>query len=68
VPEGVHPGDNVPVIYWLHASAYTFRSKDLLINVMGLMDLIQKLEDCFIFMASNYRLGNLFKHRDDYQY
>ncbi|KAA8645634.1 hypothetical protein EYZ11_003494 [Aspergillus tanneri] len=57
VPEGVRPGDNVPVIHWLHGSAYAFGSKDLLINAMGLMDLIKRKEDRFIFVASNYRLG-----------
>jgi carboxylesterase type B len=67
VPEGVRPGDNVPVIHWLHGSAYAFGSKDLLINAMGLMDLIQKPEDRFIFVASNYRLGSLFKQRVDSQ-
>ncbi|THC90360.1 hypothetical protein EYZ11_010184 [Aspergillus tanneri] len=53
VPEGVRPGDNVPVIHWLHGSAYAFGSKDLF-NAMGLMDLIKRREDRFIFVASNY--------------
>ncbi|KAE8151363.1 carboxyl ester lipase [Aspergillus avenaceus] len=57
VPEGVRPGDNIPVIHWLHGSAYAFGSKDLLTDAMGLMDLIRRPEDRFIFVASNYRLG-----------
>ncbi|KAE8368864.1 Alpha/Beta hydrolase protein [Aspergillus caelatus] len=30
VPEGVREGDNVPVLHWLHGSAFAFGSKDLM--------------------------------------
>ncbi|KAB8224951.1 Alpha/Beta hydrolase protein [Aspergillus novoparasiticus] len=36
VPEGVREGDNVPVLHWLHGSAFAFGSKDLFGDGMGL--------------------------------
>ncbi|KAB8233433.1 Alpha/Beta hydrolase protein [Aspergillus alliaceus] len=56
VPEGVREGDNVPVLHWLHGSAWAFGSKDMFGDAFGLMDLIEEKEDKFIFVASNYRL------------
>ncbi|KAE8381133.1 Alpha/Beta hydrolase protein [Aspergillus bertholletiae] len=35
VPEGVREGDNVPVLHWLHGSAFAFGSKDLFGDGMG---------------------------------
>lgn len=55
VPEGVREGDNVPVLHWLHGSAFAFGSKDLFGDGFGLMDLIKGGENRFIFVASNYR-------------
>ncbi|PIG87229.1 carboxyl ester lipase [Aspergillus arachidicola] len=57
VPEGVREGDNVPVLHWLHGSAFAFGSKDLFGDGFGLMDLIIGGENRFIFVASNYRMG-----------
>ena len=56
VPEGVHPGDNVPVLHWIFGSAYAFGSKDFLIDPMGLYDGDKKNpEEKFVYVASNYR-------------
>ncbi|GMG00692.1 unnamed protein product [Aspergillus oryzae var. brunneus] len=55
VPEGVREGDDVPVLHWLHGSAFAFGSKDLFGDGYGLMDLIMGEENRFIFVASNYR-------------
>ncbi|RMZ45496.1 carboxyl ester lipase [Aspergillus flavus] len=57
VPEGVREGDDVPVLHWLHGSAFAFGSKDLFGDGFGLMDLIMGEENRFIFVASNYRMG-----------
>ncbi|KAE8330678.1 Alpha/Beta hydrolase protein [Aspergillus sergii] len=57
VPEGVREGDNVPVLHWLHGSAFAFGSKDLFGDGLGLMDFIMGEENQFIFVASNYRMG-----------
>jgi carboxylesterase type B len=55
VPEGVRAGDNVPVLHWLHGSAFAFGSKDLFGDAFGLMDNIEDPGDRFIYVASNYR-------------
>ncbi|KAJ5104178.1 hypothetical protein N7532_004707 [Penicillium argentinense] len=57
VPEGVKAGDNVPVLYWMYGSAYAFGSKDLLVDGMGLMDLIRQPQERFIYVSGNYRMG-----------
>ena len=56
VPEGVNPGDNVPVLHWITGSAYAFGSKDSFLGPLGLIDGIKNNPDeKFIFVASNYR-------------
>ncbi|KAF7585559.1 hypothetical protein BBP40_010651 [Aspergillus hancockii] len=57
VPEGVLPGDKVPVLHWLHGSAWAFGSKDLFGDAFGLMETIEDRGDRFIYVASNYRMG-----------
>ncbi|KAK2776710.1 hypothetical protein FQN53_002502 [Emmonsiellopsis sp. PD_33] len=60
VPEGVKPGDNVPVIHQISGSAYSFGSKDLFyasLDSIGLFDGIKSPEENFIFVSHNYRLG-----------
>lgn len=54
VPEGVKPGDHVPVLHWFFGSAYAFGDKDVLFSPMGLFD-GNKIQNDFIFVASNYR-------------
>ncbi|KAK2745655.1 hypothetical protein FQN57_003551 [Myotisia sp. PD_48] len=59
VPEGVKEGDKVPVIHWVHGSAYVYGSKDLNTIVgdgAGLYDHMSRNQN-FIYVASNYRLG-----------
>ncbi|KAE8151623.1 Alpha/Beta hydrolase protein [Aspergillus avenaceus] len=56
VPEGVKAGDKVPVLHWLHGSAWAFGSKDLFGDGFGLFDAMDE-EGRFIFVASNYRMG-----------
>lgn len=56
VPEGVRPGDNLPVLHWITGSAYAFGGKDSFLGPLGLMDRIKKnSNERFIFVASNYR-------------
>lgn len=58
VPEGVKPGDNVPVIHWIHGSAYAFGSKDnkeTTPDPEGLFNNLAYGDEKFIFVASNYR-------------
>jgi carboxylesterase type B len=58
VSEGVHPGDNVPVLHWIFGSAYAFGSKDFLFDPTGLFDGMKKSpEEKFVYVASNYRYG-----------
>ncbi|KFY03325.1 hypothetical protein O988_01556 [Pseudogymnoascus sp. VKM F-3808] len=58
VPEGVKPGDNVPVLHWITGSGYAFAGKDSFYGPLGLIDGIKdNPEEKFIFVASNYRLG-----------
>lgn len=55
VPEGVKPGDNVPVLHWLYGSAFAFGSKDALGGPWGLFEAMECTSDKFIIVASNYR-------------
>jgi carboxylesterase type B len=56
VPEGVKPGDNVPVLHWITGSGYAFAGKDSFYGPLGLIDGIKDNPDeKFIFVASNYR-------------
>ena len=56
VPEGIHPGDNVPVLHWVFGSAYAFGSKDSFVDAMGIFDGMKTHpEEKFIFVANNYR-------------
>lgn len=58
VPYGVKEGDNLPVIHWLHGSAYAFGSKDnpyTSVDPIGLYTRLNQTEEKFIFVASNYR-------------
>ena len=56
VPEGVKPGDNVPVLHWITGSAYAFGGKDSFLGPLGLIDGIKNNpNEKFIFVANNYR-------------
>ncbi|KAK2785070.1 hypothetical protein FQN53_007963 [Emmonsiellopsis sp. PD_33] len=58
VPEGVKPGDNVPVLHWITGSGYAFAGKDSFYGPLGLMDgMKDNPSEKFIFVANNYRLG-----------
>ncbi|KAL2131747.1 hypothetical protein VTI74DRAFT_4647 [Chaetomium olivicolor] len=58
VPEGVRPGDNVPVLHYFYGSAYAFGNKESFFNPMGLFDLMHKQNGGkFIAVANNYRMG-----------
>ena len=56
VPEGVKPGDNVPVLHWIVGSAFAFGSKETFtfFNPLGLFDVMDNRTK-FIFVANNYR-------------
>jgi carboxylesterase type B len=67
VPEGVKPGDRVPVLHNFHGGAYAFGNKEMFFNPMGLFDLMHRQNgDKFIAVASNYRLvvSNSFLSED----
>ncbi|KID80417.1 Carboxylesterase, type B, partial [Metarhizium brunneum ARSEF 3297] len=56
VPEGVNPGDDVPVLHNFFGSAYAFGSKDIMFSPMGLFDrMFRDHADKFIFVSNNYR-------------
>lgn len=56
VPEGVKPGDNVPVLHFIHGGAYAFGNKEFLTSPMGLFDhMFQQNLGRFIFVINNYR-------------
>lgn len=56
VPEGVKPGDNVPVLHFFYGSAYAFGSKEISFNPLGLFDhMFEEHGGKFIFVANNYR-------------
>ncbi|KAK2759967.1 hypothetical protein FQN54_002703 [Arachnomyces sp. PD_36] len=60
VPEGVKPGDDVPVVHWIFGSAYAFGSKDndfTSVDPVGLLGNVEDGGEKVIFVASNYRLG-----------
>lgn len=57
VPEGVKPGDQVPVLQYFFGSAYAFGSKDIFFSPMGLFDHMHAQHmGKFIFVVNNYRL------------
>ncbi|KAK5064979.1 hypothetical protein LTR84_000814 [Exophiala bonariae] len=47
----------VPVLHWLHGSAYTFGSKELGFTPLGLFDQLLSQGTPFILVVSNYRMG-----------
>ena len=58
VPDGIKPGENLPVLHWIHGSGYAFGSKDNIyttVDATGLLESIRDGEERFIFVASNYR-------------
>lgn len=56
VPQGVKPGDGVPVLHWFTGSAYAFGGKEYFISPLGLFDRIKAAGlGKFIFVANNYR-------------
>ncbi|KAH6627988.1 Alpha/Beta hydrolase protein [Chaetomium tenue] len=58
VPEGVKPGDDVPVLHNFHGSSYAFGNKEIFFYPMGLFDLAHKQNGGkFIAVANNYRMG-----------
>ncbi|CAG9988634.1 unnamed protein product [Clonostachys byssicola] len=58
VPQGVKPGDNVPVLHFFYGSAYSFGSKEFLFSPMGLFEnMFEQHKGRFIFVANNYRMG-----------
>ncbi|KAH6854598.1 Alpha/Beta hydrolase protein [Chaetomium sp. MPI-CAGE-AT-0009] len=58
VPEGVRPGDDVPVLHNFHGSAYAFGNKEIFFNPLGLFDLAHKQNGGkFVAVANNYRMG-----------
>lgn len=57
VPEGVKPSDKVPVLHFIHGSAYAFGSKNMFFSPMGLFDRAAE-DDKFILVANNYRCVN----------
>ncbi|GAB1316947.1 Carboxylic ester hydrolase [Madurella fahalii] len=56
VPEGVQPGDKLPVLHWFIGGAYAFGSKEMFVSPHGLFDIMGRGTK-FIYVASNYRLG-----------
>lgn len=54
VPEGVNPGDKLPVLHWVFGSGYAFASKDVTFSPIGLFDRMGG-DEKFIFVANNYR-------------
>lgn len=57
VPEGVKPGDHLPVVHWIHGSGYAFGSKDNSVTSVDPVGLLSNIRDGekVIFVASNYR-------------
>jgi carboxylesterase type B len=58
VPEGVKEGDDVPVLHFIHGSAFSYGSKDfkeLVGDGSGLYDQMNPSSQTFIYVASNYR-------------
>lgn len=58
VPEGVKEGDKIPVVHWVHGSAYSFGSKDFKEYTgdgSGLYEQLNISTQKFIYVASNYR-------------
>ncbi|KAK2593461.1 hypothetical protein QQS21_008834 [Conoideocrella luteorostrata] len=58
VPDGVKPGDNVPVLHNFFGSAYAFGDKDTFFSPIGLLDkMFEDHAGKFILVSNNYRLG-----------
>lgn len=55
VPEGVRPGDDVPVLHNFYGGAYSFGNKEMFFNPMGLFDLMHKENGGKFVVANNYR-------------
>lgn len=55
-PEGLKPGDNVPVLHYFVGSAYAFGGKEFFTDPMGLFDRMKVAgHKKFIFVVHNYR-------------
>lgn len=54
VPEGVRPGDKLPVLHWIVGGGYAFGSKDMFVSPLGLFNMMNHRTK-FIFVSSNYR-------------
>ena len=67
VPDVVKPSDNVPILHWLHGSAYSFGSKETAFTPLGLFDELLGQEQPFVLVASNYRLGLYGWHASPYE-
>lgn len=50
-------GAGVPVLHWLHGSAYAFGSKELGFTPLGLFDELLSQGKPFVLVVSNYRMG-----------
>ena len=62
VPEGVKEGDNVPVVHFLHGSAFSFGSKTFQESNgdgWGLYEDVALSSQKFIYVASNYRYATI---------
>ena len=57
VPEGIKPGEKVPVLHWLYGSAYSIGSKDLSLDSIGVYNELYPPTQKYIQVASNYRLA-----------
>lgn len=57
VPEGIKPGEKVPVLHWLYGSAYSLGSKDTSLDSVGVYNELHPPTQKFIQVASNYRLA-----------
>lgn len=59
VPEGVNPGDDVPVVHWFVGSAYAFGGKEYFADPAGLFErMFETHAGKFIFVANNYRYAS----------
>ncbi|KAH8799813.1 putative lipase 2 [Xylogone sp. PMI_703] len=53
IPDGLTPGEQLPVLHFFVGSAYAFGSKEMFFSPMGLFDIMENKR--FIFVANNYR-------------
>ncbi|KAH8898893.1 putative lipase 2 [Thozetella sp. PMI_491] len=58
IPQGVKPGDKVPVLHWSYGSGFAFGSKEISASPIGLFGRMSN-DKKFIFVVHNYRLGAL---------